>query len=199
MTTFDLALLVLRLVVGLTFAAHGAQKAFGWWQGPGPANWVKAIHRMGFHPPTFFAAASIFNELAGGLALALGFAIVGPLTLTNVLWFSAIERVGPSRAALFVNLQPFVAALFAYFVLSEHVSGLQLAGGVLILAGILLERARRRGVGLGGDDRETQIPVRAVARDARGVRSEPRLCARLDGRGRCGGCGGRQERAHPID
>ena len=74
MTTFDLALLVLRLVVGLTFAAHGAQKAFGWWQGPGPANWIKAIHRMGFHPPTFFAAASIFNELGGGLALALGFA-----------------------------------------------------------------------------------------------------------------------------
>ena len=74
MTTFDLALLLLRLVVGLTFAAHGAQKAFGWWQGPGPANWLKAVHRMGFHPPTFFAAASIFNELAGGLALALGFA-----------------------------------------------------------------------------------------------------------------------------
>lgn len=74
MTTFDLALLMLRLVVGLTFAAHGAQKAFGWWQGPGPANWLKAIHRMGFHPPTFFAAASIFNELAGGLALAVGFA-----------------------------------------------------------------------------------------------------------------------------
>ena len=74
MATFDLALLLLRLVVGLTFAAHGAQKAFGWWQGPGPANWLKAVHRMGFHPPTFFAAASIFNELVGGLALAFGFA-----------------------------------------------------------------------------------------------------------------------------
>jgi len=74
MMALDLGLLLVRLVVGLTFAAHGAQKAFGWWQGPGPANWVKAIHRMGFHPPTFFAAASIFNELAGGLALALGFA-----------------------------------------------------------------------------------------------------------------------------
>src|ERR1051325_1657553 len=74
MTTFDLALLLLRLVVGLTFAAHGAQKAFGWWQGPGPAGWLQAIHNMGVHPPTFFAAASIFNEIAGGLALALGFA-----------------------------------------------------------------------------------------------------------------------------
>lgn len=77
MTTFDLALLILRLVIGLTFAAHGAQKAFGWWQGPGPVRWVQAIHGMGFHPPLLFAAASILAELAGGLALALG--IVTPM------------------------------------------------------------------------------------------------------------------------
>jgi drug/metabolite transporter (DMT)-like permease len=76
--------------------------------------------------------------------LALAFAIVGPLTLTNVLWYRSIERVGPSRAALLVNLQPFLAALFAYLVLSEHITGLQVAGGALILAGILLERTRRR-------------------------------------------------------
>jgi drug/metabolite transporter (DMT)-like permease len=76
--------------------------------------------------------------------LALAFAIVGPLTLTNVLWFSAIERVGPARATVLVNLQPFLAAIFAYFILSEHIRGLQVAGGVLILAGILIERARRR-------------------------------------------------------
>lgn len=73
MNVTDLGLLVLRLAVGLTFAAHGAQKAFGWWGGPGPVNWLKATHRMGFHPPALFAAASIEAELLGGLALALGF------------------------------------------------------------------------------------------------------------------------------
>jgi putative oxidoreductase len=73
MTTFDLALLILRLAVGLTFAAHGAQKAFGWWSGPGPAKWAKAVHSMTFHPPMLFAAASIGAELGGGIALALGF------------------------------------------------------------------------------------------------------------------------------
>jgi putative oxidoreductase len=73
MANFDLALLVLRLAVGLTFAAHGAQKAFGWWEGPGPARWLNAVRGMGFHPPALFAAAAIGAELVAGLALALGF------------------------------------------------------------------------------------------------------------------------------
>jgi len=72
--------------------------------------------------------------------LGLGFAIVGPLVLTNVLWFKAIDRVGPSRATLFANLQPFVAALFAFVLLSEEITSLQIAGGVAIGAGIVLDR-----------------------------------------------------------
>jgi putative oxidoreductase len=73
MPAFDLGVLILRLAIGLTFAAHGAQKAFGWWRGPGPAKWMKAVHGMGFHPPALFAAASIGGELVAGLMVALGF------------------------------------------------------------------------------------------------------------------------------
>lgn len=69
----DLGLLVLRLVVGLTFAAHGAQKAFGWWGGPGWPGWHNAIGRMGFRPIELFAVLSVGAELLGGLLLALGF------------------------------------------------------------------------------------------------------------------------------
>src|SRR5919204_465263 len=72
--------------------------------------------------------------------LSLAFAIVGPLFLTNLLWFTAIHRVGPSRATLFANIQPFVAAVFALLILSEHLHLLQGLGGVTILLGILLER-----------------------------------------------------------
>jgi drug/metabolite transporter (DMT)-like permease len=72
--------------------------------------------------------------------LGLLYAIVGPLALTNLLWFTAIRRVGPSRASLFANMQPFLAALIAALVLSEHLAPLELVGGVAILVGILLER-----------------------------------------------------------
>ncbi len=72
--------------------------------------------------------------------LGFGYAVVGPLFLTNILWFTAIDRVGPSRASLFANLQPFFAVFFALVLLGESLRALELAGGVLIFAGIALER-----------------------------------------------------------
>jgi drug/metabolite transporter (DMT)-like permease len=71
------------------------------------------------------------------------FSTLGPLVVTNVLWFRSLDRIGPSRATLATNLQPFVAAVFAVLLLSETLTALQVAGGVLIAAGILV--ARRRG------------------------------------------------------
>src|SRR5215211_6552847 len=56
--------------------------------------------------------------LLGALAwAAIVFATLGPLVLTNVLWFRAVHVVGPSRATLFANIQPFVAAIFALTIL----------------------------------------------------------------------------------
>jgi len=69
----NLALLALRLAAGLTFAAHGAQKAFGWWEGPGPVGWRGAVERMGFRPLDLFVLLSVGAELGAGLLLALGF------------------------------------------------------------------------------------------------------------------------------
>jgi drug/metabolite transporter (DMT)-like permease len=76
--------------------------------------------------------------------VCLAYAIVGPLFLTNLLWFTAVHRVGAARATLFANIQPFVAAVFAYVILSEHLHWLQVVGGLTILVGILLERRWRR-------------------------------------------------------
>jgi drug/metabolite transporter (DMT)-like permease len=70
------------------------------------------------------------------------FAVLGPLVAANLLWFGAIGRVGPSRAAVFANLQPFLAAIFALLILSEPVTRLQVAGGLAIAAAIVLSRGR---------------------------------------------------------
>ena len=48
----DLALALARAVVGLIVAAHGAQKAFGFWGGSGLSGWIQAMTRMGLRPPT---------------------------------------------------------------------------------------------------------------------------------------------------
>jgi drug/metabolite transporter (DMT)-like permease len=76
--------------------------------------------------------------------LGFGYAVVGPLFLTNILWFTAIDRVGSSRAALFANMQPFFAVFFALILLGESLHTLEIAGGVLIFAGIAFERIARR-------------------------------------------------------
>lgn len=70
------------------------------------------------------------------------FATIGPLVVTNVLWFRSIHRIGANKATLAANLQPFVAAVLAVILLSEPLSWLQVAGGVLIAVGILAVRRR---------------------------------------------------------
>jgi len=69
---------------------------------------------------------------------ALLYSALGSVVVGNMLWFIAIERVGASRSALYTNLQPFLGAVFAVFVLSEHLDVLQLAGGLVIASGIVL-------------------------------------------------------------
>ena len=72
----------------------------------------------------------------------LVFATFGPLVLTNILWFRTISRIGPARATLAANLQPFVAAVLAVILLSEPLGLLQVLGGLLIASGIVLARRR---------------------------------------------------------
>ena len=72
----------------------------------------------------------------------LVFATLGPLVLTNVLWFRSLHKIGASRATLVANLQPFVAAVFALVLLSEEMTLLQVIGGILIGGGILVARRR---------------------------------------------------------
>ncbi len=75
--------------------------------------------------------------------ISFGYAVIGPLFLTNILWFTAISRVGPSRASLFSNVQPVFGVLFALLLLGEHLTRWEIVGGVAIIAAVLAERSRR--------------------------------------------------------
>jgi putative oxidoreductase len=69
----DMGLLLLRLVVGVTLAAHGAQKLFGWFGGPGLAGMGQGMEALGFFPGRRHAFLAGLTELGGGLLLAVGF------------------------------------------------------------------------------------------------------------------------------
>lgn len=75
--------------------------------------------------------------------LGLIYAALFSVTLTNILYFTAIRRVGPARATLFQYLEPFGGVLFAVVLLREGVAPLQLFGGVVVVASVLLGRPRQ--------------------------------------------------------
>ena len=78
-----LPLLIVRLVVGLGFAAHGAQKLFGWFGGYGLAGTGGFFETVGFKPGKLFAGAAGVGEVLGGLLLALGVGCVAVLRLRS--------------------------------------------------------------------------------------------------------------------
>ncbi|UXL39934.1 MULTISPECIES: DoxX family protein [Pseudomonas] len=65
-------LTVLRIFVGIIFAAHGSQKLFGWFGGGGLAGTAQWMESIGLAPGTLMAAMAGGTEFLGGLALIVG-------------------------------------------------------------------------------------------------------------------------------
>ena len=70
-TSDDWTLTLLRLVMGVIFCAHGAQKTFGWFGGYGFSGTMGFFTQM-MHIPAPFAFLAICAEFLGGLGLILG-------------------------------------------------------------------------------------------------------------------------------
>ena len=62
--------LVVRIALGIIFFAHGAQKMFGWFGGPGLSATIQGFRKMNVPPAATVLAA--FTECFGGLALIVG-------------------------------------------------------------------------------------------------------------------------------
>ena len=70
-TTNDTILTFLRLVLGIVFFAHGAQKVLGWWGGFGYSGTMNAFTNM-MHIPAPLAFLAIMAEFLGGIGLLVG-------------------------------------------------------------------------------------------------------------------------------
>ncbi|MEV0294588.1 DoxX family protein [Nocardia sp. NPDC050710] len=79
----DIGLLVLRVVFGGLLAAHGSQKLFGWFSGPGHDATTAMFDNMGYNPGKLFGTLAGLSEMVGGLLLVAG--LVTPLAAAIVL------------------------------------------------------------------------------------------------------------------
>jgi len=58
--------------------------------------------------------------------------------VAHVWWYRAVDMIGPSLAAVFLNLQPVVGIALAALLLAEGIGVWQIAGGLLVLGGVAL-------------------------------------------------------------
>lgn len=166
----DLGSLLLRMTVGLALAAHGSQKAFGWFGGYGPDGTGQFMEALGFRPGRRHALAAGYVELVGGLLLAIGFLTPLAAALIASVMIVAVATVHWKNGFFITsggyefNLVIGVAALSFAFTGSgalslDHAAGLAAAGvvwglGAAVIAvlgavGQLVQRHRSPSVGSG--------------------------------------------------
>jgi drug/metabolite transporter (DMT)-like permease len=80
--------------------------------------------------------ASFSFDAIGWLWLA-AIAVVSTV-LAIVLFFAGLARVGPSRASMISTVEPLVTVALAFVVFGEELTAIQLAGGALVLASVVL-------------------------------------------------------------
>ncbi|MDQ0872366.1 putative oxidoreductase [Paenibacillus sp. V4I3] len=88
-----LGLLIIRLVVGLSFMAHGAQKLFGWFGGYGPKGTGGWMESIGIKPGVAMAVMAGLMEFVGGALFAAGLGTVIASLLIVMTMVVAIVKV----------------------------------------------------------------------------------------------------------
>lgn len=88
----DWALLILRVCLGVMFSAHGLQKAFGSFGGPGISGFSGMLSGLGVSPALFWAYVAAYTELIGGIFLIAGVLTrLSSLLLLILIVFAAIK------------------------------------------------------------------------------------------------------------
>ncbi|ORV09372.1 DoxX family protein [Mycobacterium celatum] len=100
MTAYDVGLLILRVALGLTLAAHGYNKFFGGGRIPGTARWFSSI---GMKAGTFQAVVAASTEVSAGLGLAAGLLTPIPAAGFVALMFVAAWTVHRPHGFFIIN------------------------------------------------------------------------------------------------
>src|SRR4051794_23830299 len=135
----DVALLVLRVVVGALFAGHGLQKLLGWFGGHGLAGTGGFFDSIGLSPGRVTAAAAGMSELLGGVLFAVGLATPLAAALLIAVMTAAIVRVhwrqglwitegGAEYSAVLIAVAFAVSAIGAGDLSLDHALGIDDAG-----------------------------------------------------------------------
>lgn len=84
---------IARSLLGTVFAAHGVQKLFGWFDGPGLDGFSQLMEKTNMYPPKRNAVAAAVAETAGGVALAAGALTLVAATSLIATMLVAIRKV----------------------------------------------------------------------------------------------------------
>lgn len=169
--TLALALAGLAITVGTDLSARPLGLLLGVGSALIYALYILAGSRFtqGTHPLAASAVVIASAAACNGLQLLMGAGFQGPeswkgwgaslamaLLCTVVaitLFLKGLEKVGATRASLISTAEPVVTIVLAWILLGEHLSGLQLAGGGLILVAVALSS---------GEKSTTEGPVKAA-------------------------------------
>lgn len=80
-------------------------------------------------------------ELPGITWAAIVYSGIGALVIAYILWYRGVKVLGPTRTALYGNIQPLIALLVAWITLHERPTAWQIVGALTIVGGVLLTRA----------------------------------------------------------
>jgi drug/metabolite transporter (DMT)-like permease len=97
---------------------------------------------------TLTVGSAVLGELRPGEVTAAGWGWLACLAVVSTvasisLFFAGLRRVGPTTASILATVEPLVTVLLAFLVFGETLGVLQLVGGALVLAAVLVLHARR--------------------------------------------------------
>ena len=109
--------------------------------------WVAALSIVGGASVLLIAGSADivridWRAVPHNLWFAILYGSMGALVVAYVLWYYGVRKLGPTRTALFGNLQPFIALLVAWLMLGEVPTIWQGIGAITIVSGVLLTRTQ---------------------------------------------------------